>query len=167
MLNALPEIYVIAHNIRSLYNVGALFRLCDGAGVAKLYLTGITGAPFESVKFDRQRRQIAKTALAGLASVPWEYREDAHALIEELKNQHVVIVALEQTGRSISYLDAPFTFPLCLILGNEVEGVDDALLDLADLAVYLPMLGQGKSLNVISAASVGLYHLRTPTSKKA
>jgi 23S rRNA (guanosine2251-2'-O)-methyltransferase len=155
-----PEIYVLADNIRSLYNVGSLFRLADAVGVRKLYLCGLTGAPHQTIRYRRQREQIAKTALAGLESVEWEYRENAVDLIKELKEQGVQIVALEQTAASQPYNMTSYASPICLILGHERDGVHSDLLDLIDIAVEIPMYGQGKSLNVISAASICLYSMR-------
>jgi 23S rRNA (guanosine2251-2'-O)-methyltransferase len=155
-----PEIYVLANNIRSLYNVGSLFRLCDGVGVTKLFLCGMTGAPYERLKYERQRNQIAKTALEGLANVPWEYHEDALTVIGQLKVDGVQLVALEQTPTSHLYTSAVYQSPVCLILGHEADGVESRVLDEVDMAVEIPMAGAGKSLNVISAASVMLYHLK-------
>jgi 23S rRNA (guanosine2251-2'-O)-methyltransferase len=157
----MPEIFVIANNIRSLYNVGALFRLCDGAGVAKLYLCGMTGAPQEGLKFRRQREQIAKTALEGLTSVAWEYHAEVLPLMASLRQRGVQMVALEQTPTSHMYSAVSYQAPLCVILGHERDGVETAVLDSVDLTVEIPMHGAGKSLNVISAASVLLYHLRS------
>jgi tRNA G18 (ribose-2'-O)-methylase SpoU len=155
-----PAICVLANNIRSLYNVGALFRLCDGVGVTRLYLTGITGAPFDDLKHTRQRAQIAKTALEGLTTVDWEYHADPLTLIIDLQQQGVQTVALEQSAGSQPYRTASYRSPVCLILGHETNGVDRSILDIVDMAVEIPMFGQGKSLNVISSASVALYHLR-------
>lgn len=152
-------LYVLANNIRSLYNVGSLFRLCDGAGVNKLFLTGITGAPHDNLKYQRQRQQIAKTALEGLDSVSWEYHPEAMPLLHQLKADGVQIVALEQTPSSQPYTQVGYTSPLCLVLGHETEGVDQQVLDIADTTIEIPMRGQGKSLNVISAASVAIYYI--------
>lgn len=164
MSNHLPEIFVIAHNIRSLYNVGSLFRLCDGAGVTKLYLTGLTGTPADTLRNQRQRQQIAKTALEGLEAVSWEYRQDVLSLIHELQSKNVVIMALEQTPTSLSYDQADYHAPLCLVLGHEADGLDTDTLAAVDSAIELPMYGRGKSLNVISAASIALYHIRLSAS---
>lgn len=157
-------IFVLANNIRSLYNVGSLFRLCDGVGVSKLFLTGITGSPFEDIRHQRQRRQIAKTALEGLDSVPWEYTENPLHVIGSLKRQGVQIVVLEQTDHSVPYLEAVYRQPLCLVLGHERDGVDRDVIEHADLAIELPMHGRGQSLNVVSAASAALYHIRSALS---
>lgn len=154
------ELYIVAHDIRSLYNVGSLFRLSDGAGITKLFLTGVTGAPFDRVKYQRQRQQIAKTALEGLNNVTWEYAKDPMSIIDQMKKNGAAIVALEQTSNSQPYHQVAYPDKLCIILGNEVDGVDRKLLDRCDLVAELPMYGAGKSLNVISAASILVYHIR-------
>lgn len=154
------ELYIIAHDIRSLYNVGALFRLSDGVGLTKLFLTGLTGAPFDRVKYQRQRQQIAKTALEGLDNVAWEYTEDPTEKINYLKQRGVRLIALEQTPASRLYHQINYPDKVCVVLGNEVNGVNQELLAQCDLAVELPMYGAGKSLNVISAASILMYHIR-------
>ena len=160
------NIWVIADNIRSLYNVGSLFRLCDGVGVKKLYLCGTTGAPYDRVKYARQRQQIAKTALEGLRSIEWEYSVDTLAVIKQLQQQGVQVVAVEQAETSTSYTDFGYSDQVCILMGNEVDGVSPEVLQAVDAIVELPMLGQGKSLNVISAASAVLYHIRTQTTNK-
>lgn len=156
----LREIYIIAHDIRSLYNVGSLFRLCDGVGVKKLYLTGITGAPFNRVKYLRQRQQIAKTALEGLEAVDWEYCQDPYLIISRLKSQNIPIYALEQSPSSVVFSSLQYPSRLAVILGNEAVGMDQELLAESQVQVELPMYGKGKSLNVISAASALLYFIQ-------
>lgn len=153
------KLIVIAHNIRSLYNVGAIFRLCDGVGVSHLYLTGATGAPHMGLKYQRQRHQIAKTALASLEALPWTYVDDIQTVITDLKQQGFTILALEQTSTSQDYRQIAYTSPVALILGNEVAGVDDQTLAAVDGSIELPMHGAGKSLNVATAASAALYHI--------
>ncbi len=153
------ELSILAHNIRSLYNVGSLFRLADGLGLTKLYLTGHTGAPHNRLKYQRQRQQIAKTALEGLDSVQWEYHEDPEPIISHLKQQGVTIIALELTDSSQDIARLSTNGPLCLILGHETDGVSDQLLRLSDLVTHIPMRGQGKSLNVITAAAIAAYLL--------
>jgi 23S rRNA (guanosine2251-2'-O)-methyltransferase len=156
-----PALYVIANNIRSLYNVGALFRLCDAAGVDELYLCGLTGAPHAGIRHTRQREQIAKTALGGLDGVSWQYYEHALDVVRELKDRGVQVVALEQTPTSHPYQSFSYQFPLAIVLGHEVDGVAPDVLANVDASVELPMYGRGNSLNVISSASILLYHLRS------
>lgn len=141
----------MAHNIRSLYNVGALFRTADGAGVSKIYLTGYTGQP--------PRDQISKTALGAEETVPWEHYVDPLELIDKLKKEGVSIVALESTKDSVLYTDFKPNFPLCLIVGHEVEGVPDELLEKCDDVIHIPMRGVKESLNVTIAFGVAVYEL--------
>jgi 23S rRNA (guanosine2251-2'-O)-methyltransferase len=156
---------VACDNVRSLANVGAIFRLCDAARVERLYLCGITGHP--SYPGDRRPpwvveragRVLAKTAIRTIDHVPWEYRPSAVDLVRELKDQGIQIVALEQTPRSVDYCAAPYHYPLCVVLGHEREGVADPVLDLIDLAVAIPMYGAGTSLNVAMAFGIWVYEV--------
>ena len=159
-------IYVVCDNIRSLDNVGLIFRLSDAARIAQLYLCGITGYPplaHDDPRpphvAERAGRVIARTAIHTVKYVPWVYREDAVAVVRELKAQGAQIVGLEQTGVRLDYTLAPYRFPLCLILGHEREGISDAALALADLVVEIPMYGIGNSLNVAMAYGIAAYEL--------
>lgn len=152
------EIYVLLNNVRSLYNVGAIFRTAEAADVKKIYLTGISGVE----KFGQVAKlhpKVSKTALEGI-KIPWEYQEDPIDLIKRLKENSVQIVSLELTEASVPYNKADYKFPLCLVVGHETRGVDGEINNLADLVVQIPMLGEGKSLNVSVATAVALYHLR-------
>lgn len=148
----LPPLYLIAVNIRSLFNVGALFRTCDAFGVAKLYLTGYTGTP--------PRAEITKTALGAERTVPWEHHRQTVRLLRELHRQGIRIVALEQTRRSVPLPEYRPRFPLALVVGNEVNGVNPAVCRMADDVVAIPMHGAKESLNVAVATGVALYALR-------
>ena len=152
-----PAIFLVADNIRSLYNVGAMFRTCDAFGVAKLYLTGITGTP--------PRAEISKTALGAETSVPWEYHRQAGRLLTRLRHDGIRIVALERVRGSTKTPEYRPTFPLALIVGNEVEGIPRTLLQAADDIVSIPMSGKKESLNVAVAAGVALYALRFGSRK--
>ncbi len=159
-------IYVICDNIRSLENVGLVFRLCDATLARKLFLCGITGHPplpegdtRPLSVAERAERVINKTAIKTVQWVPWEYRETSVDVVRELREQGVQIVALEQTDASIHYLEAPYRFPLCIILGHEREGVEDMVLGMVDFAVYIPMHGMGNSLNVAMAFGISAYEL--------
>jgi len=142
---------VVAENIRSLYNVGSIFRTSDGASVEKLWLCGYTGYP--------PRKEIDKTALWSVDSVPWEYREDALSVVKKLKSEGYSIAALEHTDKSRPYDDIDYLFPLCLVIGNEVEGLSHEITGLCDMAVELPMRGIKQSLNVSVAYGIMIYHL--------
>jgi len=146
------EIYLIAQNIRSLFNVGSLFRCADVFGVSKIYLCGYTGFP--------PRQQIAKVALGADSWIPWERCWQTHLLIKKLKQQGIKVVALESGAGGTSLPKFRPTFPLALIVGSETNGISQTVLKLADEIVYIPMLGQKESMNVAVAASVALYQLR-------
>ncbi len=154
----------LLNDIRSLYNVGAIFRIADGLRAQRMYLCGITGKPPE--------RPITKTALGAERIVPWEYHENAHELVQELKVSGHQIVVMEHTDESIPYDEigarghVPLQFPICLIVGNEVSGVDPDLVSLADLAVEIPMCGEKNSLNVSVAAGIVSYHMLTELEKQ-
>jgi len=143
---------VILNNIRSLYNVGSIFRTADGAGVGKIFICGITGHP--------PNNQIAKTALDAQDHVSWEYREDIHSLLKELKAQEYQIVMLEQTQESCSYHKFQPKAPVCLVIGNEIEGVGQDISSYCDAAIEIEMAGIKNSLNVAVAFGVIAYHFR-------
>lgn len=161
-------ISIIADNIRSLDNVGLLFRLCELARVEKLYLTGYTGYPMKEGDTRpkeiaaRHQRRIEKTAVYALPLLPWEYVPDPLPLVEKLKKGGQSIIALEQTNQSVPYHKLKtknYQPPAVLLLGHERQGVRQELLDLADHVVEIPILGQGNSHNVATAASIVLYHI--------
>jgi tRNA G18 (ribose-2'-O)-methylase SpoU len=151
-LDGLPRnpIFALCENIRSLYNVGSIFRTSDAIRLKKLYLTGYTGFP--------PRKEIDKTALGAVDSVAWSRFEDPSAAIYELKNKKIKLIALEHTSESIPYYNYTFDFPFCLIVGNEVEGISESLINEVDAAVEIPMLGLKQSLNVAVAYGIVMYH---------
>jgi len=149
---------VIAENVRSLYNVGSMFRTSDGALIEKLFLCGYTGFP--------PRKEIDKTALGSVETVPWEHNEDTVSVIKKLKSEGYTIVALEHTDSSSNFLDAGYSFPLCLMLGNEVTGLSEEAVALADYAVEIPMYGIKQSLNVSVAYGILVYHIVEEFRKK-
>jgi tRNA G18 (ribose-2'-O)-methylase SpoU len=143
-------IYVLIDNVRSLYNVGSAFRTSDGAMIQKLFLCGYTPHP--------PRHEIEKTALGATNSVPWEYYKDPIEPIKKLKEQGVKIITLEHTDESIPYYDLKKTdFPACLVIGNEIKGVQEEILKYTDIAIEIPMYGVKQSLNVAVAYGIALY----------
>ncbi len=144
-------IYVVLDNIRSLYNVGAIFRTSDGALIEKIYLCGMTGMP--------PRREITKTSLGADQTVPWEYRKNAIDVVRELKEKGVQIVTLELSDPSHHYAKTDFDFPVALVLGHEIEGIKDEVMEMADLSISIPMLGHANSLNVATAYGIAVYQL--------
>lgn len=149
-------LYPILHNIRSAYNVGAIFRTADACGISKIYVTGYTAGPVD--RFGRPDAMIAKTALGAEKTIAWE-RAEIVPLIEKLKGEGVQMVALEQSPRSVDYKQYDATAPTALILGNEVGGVEKELLELCDAIIEIPMRGAKESLNVSVAAGIVLARL--------
>lgn len=145
------KFFIIAHNIRSLYNIGTMFRTADGAGVDQLFLTGYSGRP--------PRKEISKVALGAEESVPWQHYKNLSYLLKKLKKEGVKIVALEIGEQAISYLDFKPQFPLALLVGNEVRGVSKILLGQVDQQIFLPMNGIKESLNVGVAMAIATYHI--------
>ena len=143
-------LHALCENIRSLYNVGSIFRTSDAVRLEKLYLTGYTGYP--------PRKEIDKTALGAVESVQWQHYKDPQDAILEIKKQDIAIIALEHTSASIPYYEYEFKFPFCLLLGNEVEGLSVDLVRQADGAVDIPMYGLKQSLNVAVAYGIVMYH---------
>lgn len=138
---------VILHDIRSLYNVGSIFRTCDAFGVDHVYLTGFTPAP--------PRPEISKTALGAEQVVPHSYHPSTMDLLRQLRDMGLTIAAAEiaEGSRRAEALTAS-EFPLVLVLGNELTGIPDDVLDLCDIALEIPMYGTKHSLNVSVAAGV-------------
>lgn len=153
------DIFIIVHNIRSAYNVGAIFRTADGMGVKKVYLTGYTPSPHDERKIlqTSAQRMIAKTALGAEKSVEWEYHEKVLVLIKELQGRNVEIVALEQDARSVDYMEYFPEKSVALILGNEPAGMEKEVIDSCDMIVEIPMYGKKNSLNVAVAFGIAGY----------
>lgn len=144
-------LYVMAENIRSRYNLGGIFRTCDAAFVEKIFLTGITPKP--------PHHEIDKSALGATEVVPWQYCHDATEAVTMLKSQSVQIVGLELTHESKPYNKVDYTFPLCLIIGNEVSGISQNMLNLCDEVVQIPMYGRAHSLNVVTAYGIAIFEI--------
>jgi tRNA G18 (ribose-2'-O)-methylase SpoU len=148
--------YLILENIRSAYNVGAMFRTADGAGVTKIFLVGYTPTPLD--RFGRVQSEIKKTSLGASTEMPWEHADSAASVIQTLSAQGVQIVAIEQTEQSIQLPDFAPAQNVAYIMGNEVEGVSAEAIRSAEHIVEIPMLGAKESLNVSVAAGIILYH---------
>ncbi|MBI4159671.1 TrmH family RNA methyltransferase [Candidatus Wolfebacteria bacterium] len=148
----------ILYNIRSLYNVGSIFRTADGAGIEKLYLCGITPAPVD--RFGNVRKQFSKVALGAHNYVPWEKVKRIETVIDCLKKEGYTIVALEQDKKAIPYCRMKIKrVPTALILGNEVRGLPLSVLKRADKILEIPMRGSKESLNVAIAFGIVAFHL--------
>ena len=148
---------LILPNIRSAHNVGAMFRTADGAGVDKIYLTGYTHCP--------PHPRLDKVSLGAEKWVPWEYAKQTGRLLKKLKSQGYTIAALEQTPKSVNIYEWELQFPLVLIVGNEVTGVNKNLLKYCDSEIELDMKGKKKSLNVSVAAGIAMYYISSKNNK--
>ena len=146
------RIRLMAHNIRSLWNVGSFFRSCDAFAVERLYLTGYTGTP--------PRKEIAKTAIGAEDVVPWEHHADPLSVLQKLKDEAWQLVALEVLPDATQISAFQPADRVCLIVGHELAGVPEEIIFLCDAVVRIPMLGQKASLNVAVAAGIALHHLR-------
>lgn len=138
---------VMLDNIRSMYNVGSIFRTADSASVKELILCGFTPHP--------PRKEIEKTALGAVDSVPWSYHKDILDAIKIQKSKNVKVIAVELTEKKRMYdtlrLD---DYPLCLVMGNELSGIDDEIINNCDDAIEIPMYGVKHSLNVGVATGI-------------
>jgi len=159
-------ISVVLDDVRSLANVGLIFRLCDALRVERLYLCGITGHPMHPTDprprhvSERAEREITKTAVMAIPYVPWEYADSPVEVVLNLKNQRYQAVAVEQAHHSVPYWTAGlYRPPLCLIFGHERAGIAPAALDLADVCVEIPVFGMANSLNVAMALGVVGYEV--------
>lgn len=159
----MPEIIVIAHNIRSTHNIGAIFRTAEGFGISKIILSGYT--PYPKLPGDTRlphiaeklHSQIHKTALGAEELVPFEYQTIPD--ISALKQADYRVVGLEQDQRSIALADYKTPEKVALILGEEVEGISKELLEQCDDIIEIPMVGKKESFNVSIAAGIALYQL--------
>ena len=142
-------ISILVENVRSVHNVGSIFRSADGFGAEKIYLTGYTAHP--------PREDLHKTALGAEDVVPWEYYENPLDAAEVIKKQGIPLILIEQTKQSKSMYEIEWKFPLCFSVGNEVSGVSEELSNMANIHVELPMRGVKQSLNVSVAAGVVGY----------
>ncbi|MFK7786633.1 MAG: RNA methyltransferase [Crocinitomicaceae bacterium] len=144
-------ITVVLNDIRSLTNVGSFFRTCDSFNIEKLYLCGITASP--------PHREIQKTALGATESMDWEHRESALELVKELKADGVTICSVEQT-KETTMLQEVANLPekrFALVLGNEVNGVDQDIIDQSNYIIEVPQFGTKHSLNVSVCAGIVMW----------
>jgi len=154
-----PQIIVILDNIRSTFNVGSIFRTADALGVNQLILGGTTPAPID--RFGRERADIAKVSLGAEKSVPWEYKENLLPMIKNFKKNGYQIIAIEQSEKSVDYKKVKLNKnnKIVFVMGAEVDGVNPAILKLADVIAEIPMLGQKESLNVSVSFGVALFRI--------
>lgn len=145
------KLSLIMENIRSLSNIGSVFRSADCFRINKIYLTGFSGKP--------PHRSIQKTALGSTQSVDWEYVKNSMELIDRLEKLHVCVIALEQTNESISLLEfkPKPNVHYALVVGNEIEGVSQSTLNRVQSAIEIPQFGTKHSFNVSNSAAIFMW----------
>lgn len=163
---SMRHIVLIAHNLRSCHNVGSLLRTAEGLGIDEVFLSGYT--PYPATANDTRlphiaaklTRQIEKTALGAEKTVRWKHCHTALEAISELQEMGFIVAAIEQDASSEPLPE--FTPPdkIALLVGREVEGIEDEVLELADTILEIPMFGQKESFNVVQAAGMAMYHCR-------
>jgi 23S rRNA (guanosine2251-2'-O)-methyltransferase len=149
-IDRLP-VTLLLDNVRSMYNVGSFFRTADAAGVEKLLLSGITACP--------PKNAIRKTALGAEERVAWEHSWEPLAMARGLRERGFELAAVETSVHAVDLFDWQPAFPVCVVFGHEVDGIQPELLALCDTHVRIPMLGVKHSLNVATAGGVVVYEL--------
>jgi tRNA G18 (ribose-2'-O)-methylase SpoU len=158
-------VYVVLNSIRSSYNVGSIFRTSDGAMIEKLFLCGYTPYP-PHPELTAGKKEVLKTSLGSTDSVNWEYVKDPKEVIKSVKEKGAKVCALELTDKSFPYYKLKKDiFPLCLLVGNEIGGVSQDLLDMCDFSIEIPQFGIKQSLNVAVAYGVTIFKLREILNK--
>ena len=146
-------IIVLLDDVRSLNNIGSIFRTCDAMGVKKMYLCGITAQP--------PHREIRKTAIGASKSVDWEYEKDASKIVTKYRELGYEIIGVEQTSKSVSLENYQFNNKqTLLIFGNEINGVSQKLIDLCDLSLEIPQFGTKHSINISVSVGIVLWNLK-------
>lgn len=148
---------LILPDIRSAINIGAIFRTADAVGISKIFLTGYTPRPTD--KFGRIQKDIAKSALGAETWVPWEYKKTTIPLLTSLKKDGYKIIAIEQDKRSIDYKKIKLQNKIAIIMGPEVTGLPQSILNKCDEIAEIPMHGKKESLNVSVACGIALFRI--------
>ncbi|MFZ2072064.1 MAG: TrmH family RNA methyltransferase [Minisyncoccia bacterium] len=148
---------LILNDIRSVENVGAMFRTADAAGISKIYLTGVSPAPLD--RFGRKRKDLAKSALGAEEFIPWEVKKSVSSLISKLKKEKYLIIAIEQAKNSIDYKKVKIGKKNAFIVGTEVTGIPKNILNKCDVVAEIGMLGKKESLNVSVALGIVLFRI--------
>ena len=146
---------LILHNIRSVENMGAMFRTADAAGMDKIYLTGYTPAPLD--RFGRKRKDMAKSALGAEEYVKWESKKSLPALLRSLRQEKFFIIGIEQDKSSVDYRKVKPKAKNAFIMGAEVTGIPKNILNKCDVIAEIPMRGKKESLNVSVAFGVVIF----------
>lgn len=146
---------LILNDIRSVENVGAMFRTTDAVGINKIYLVGYTPTPLD--RFGRKRGDLAKSALGAEEYVAWEYKKSITPLLSRLKKDGFQIIAIEQDEKSIDYKKVKLSEKNAFIVGTEVTGIPQNILKKCDIIAEIPMRGKKESLNVSVAFGVAIF----------
>jgi len=152
------KIAVALVDVRSIENVGSIFRTADGAGVEKIYLGGITPTPLD--RLGKPRTDLAKVALGAEKSIVWEQVIDVSKLLKKLKKEGWQICAIEQAKNSKSFKKIPKTGKVLLVMGTEVTGLPKNILKICDEIYEIPMRGTKESLNVAVAFGIAVYQIK-------
>lgn len=142
---------IILHDVRSMHNVGSIFRTADALGVEKLFLCGLTGRP--------PHREIQKTALGATETVPWQWLPDTIAAVEILKKDHYHILALEQRPNALPLENFRASGKTAIVLGNEIEGVSEKIIEACRETLFIEQYGSKKSMNVAVAGGIACWWL--------
>lgn len=150
---------VVLDNLRSVYNVGSIFRTANAVGIEKIYLCGTTPTPLD--KKGEQRKDFAKVALGAEDTVEWEYIESTIECVKKLKKENYFIIALEQDEKSVDYKEVNVSGieKTAFVIGAEVVGISPDVLEQSDVIAEIPMLGTKESLNVTIAFGVAVYRI--------
>ena len=149
----------VLDNLRSVYNVGSIFRTANACGVEKIFLCGTTPTPLD--KKGERRKDFAKVALGAEDTVAWEYFGSTYDCVSKLKNEGYYILAIEQDDTSVDYKEVNIEEKdnVAIIVGNEVDGITQDVIEISDVTVEIPMLGTKESLNVTIAFGIAAYRI--------
>ena len=153
----IKDIIVVLDNIRSVHNVGAIFRTADALGVDKIFLCGITPAPID--RFGRERNDLHKAALGAEKNVSWQQHSSTLLCVEQLKNEGYSVVCVEQSKNSFDYKKVIPKNKTCFVFGNEVEGISKEVLHIADQIAEISMIGKKESLNVSVTFGIMMFRM--------
>jgi tRNA G18 (ribose-2'-O)-methylase SpoU len=162
----MSSIVLIAHNLRSSHNVGSLLRTAEGLGVKEVYLTGYTPYPISDGDprlphlAQKIHKQIVKTSLGAEETLLWQHQDNISNVVTRLKADGYTVMAIEQTPTSTPLTEYLRPEKLVLVVGREVEGIEQEVLALCDGALEIPMFGKKESFNVVQAAAMALYHVK-------
>jgi tRNA G18 (ribose-2'-O)-methylase SpoU len=152
-------IVAVLDNLRSVYNVGSIFRTANAVGIEKVILCGTTPTPLD--KKGERRKDFAKVALGAEDTVAWEYYADTRSALEALRKEGYYVVAFEQDRKAIDYKAVSIEGKenIAFLIGPEVTGIAQEVLDICDVIAEIPMLGTKESLNVTIAFGIGVYRI--------